>query len=468
VHDISQDACAPRAGGLDLARIRACFLPLVAAGVTALAPADACSGGLRRSPNILIISIDTLRPDHLGVYGTGTGTSPAIDRLAAEGVLFANGISTAPYTLPSHASLFTGQYPSIHGATGRPLPEETLTLAEALRSAGYETAGFHSGVFLNRFYGFSQGFGVYERHGRGFDPQSLDPKQVVSAPGVVARALRWLSNEWSGEPFFLFLHIFDPHADYLPHPPYDRYFQPEDYARLPVGPKRGPPARRGEQAPVSIEERNRLLIRYDAEIRFVDRRLQELANFLEGRGLLDETMLILVADHGEEFLDHGYGQHGRALYDETIRVPLIVRYPGLFEGGRIVADPVSLIDVFPTIAALLGLAVEEHVQGVAFQEVLAGSVVRPGVAAEHGRQVALRGRDWKMIYHLKTEVGELYSLLDDPGETVNLVREEPALYERCRRLLLEVTQDRLSPRSAEPASIDEDTQRELRSLGYVD
>ncbi len=440
----------------------------------------ACGPAEEISPNILVISIDTLRQDHLSSCGHARGTSPCMDRLAAEGVLFANGMSTTSWTLPSHCSLMTGQYVGSHGVyTGhRRLSKDKITLAEVLAAAGYSTVGFYSTTFVSPGYGLSQGFREYERHGRDFDQEARRiweekfgvqeaPRCVSTAPGMTARVRRWLEEQWNGEPFLMFVHIFDPHWAYKPQPVYESYFGGWDRSGIQEWTEPPP-----EDVPGDLSERLKrdLLDFYDSEIRSVDRNLQHLLAAFEEAGILDRTLVVLVADHGEEFLEHGNVEHSKTLYDESLRIPMILRFPGVFEGGRIVTEPVSLVDVFPTVQRLLALEEGGAVQGVALQDLLAGRAERRGVVAElRRRYVCFRESDWKLILDLKHGENELYSLREDPRELENLVSSRPEILRKLEQELADAQRGQYAGSdSGGVPELDAERQNELRALGYVE
>jgi arylsulfatase A-like enzyme len=439
----------------------------------------ACGPAEEISPNILLISIDTLRQDHLSGCGYPRGTSPFMDRLAAEGVLFMNGMSTTSWTLPSHCSLMTGQYAASHGVCTvyNKLSTEKTTLAEILAAAGYDTIGFYSTTFVSAGYGLSQGFRAYERHGRDFDQEARliwerkfgreqAPRCVSSAPGLAVRVREWLQEQWGGEPFFMFVHTFDPHWAYRPQPVYESYFGGR--ARPSFTEWTEPPPK-DVPRDLSGDAKRDLLDYYDSEIRLVDRSLQDLLAAFEEASILDRTLVVLAADHGEEFLEHGNVEHSRTLYEESLRVPMILRLPGVFEGGHVVTQPVSLVDVFPTVLRLLALEEGGAVQGVALQEVLAGPVERHGVVAElRMKYVSFRESDWKLILNLKRGEKELYSLCEDPGERENLASSRPEVLQRLEEELADAQRGRFAESdSASVPELDAERQNELRALGYV-
>lgn len=292
-------------------------------------------------PPILLISVDTLRADRLSSYGYHRPT-PAIDALAAEGVLFEEAHSAAPWTLPSHASMLTGQYPSHHGVVepDHRLGPQIPTVAEALRDEGYQTAGFASHVYLEKNYGLDRGFETYE-----VLPYRNDPYGARRGDEVVDAATSWVMTADPARPFFLFVHLFDPHWTYRAPKPYlGRYSS--DY----TGPMDGtlPAVTHFMTRPISDEHLNHVLNLYDEEIAWTDELVDRLVSRVKARR--PETVVVLTADHGEEFKEHDAMGHAVTLYREQSHIPLIVSTPGATP--QRVETPVRGLDVAPTIAAL--------------------------------------------------------------------------------------------------------------------
>ena len=439
-----------------------------------------CSGSPApedKRPNVLLIVVDTLRADRLGCYGAERETSPAIDEFAASAVRFDRAYSTAPWTIPSVASMFSGRFPSSHATTSfdRQLPDELQTLAEALREAGYGTAGVISHVALDSRHNFDQGFEVYlESEALGHDH--------LSTEGVTRQALEQL-DRLAGEPapFLLFAHYFDPHYNYLRHPEYG--FAPESAGRLDgTAPMR-------ELLPMaesmSPEEARFLRDLYDGEVRYTDQGIGRLLQRLDELELSDETIVVLTADHGEEFLEHGNLGHTSSLYEELIHVPLIIRDPGRKKPEpAVVSRPVSLVSLMPTLLGLAGLQVDEgRYQGPSLEPLLAGAdsddepllfVELDFVPVRAGRHVgtvhkkALLGDRYKLIRDDSTGALELYDLLDDPDELANLAQTDGERLTRFEALLIRATElassHAVAPQSKE---VDESEIERLKELGYV-
>jgi arylsulfatase len=435
-------------------------------------------------PSILLVSIDSLRADALGCGGSARDTSPFLDGLAARGVRFANAVSTTSWTLPAHAALFTGLWDSTHGLVdnGLRLADEHLTLAELLRGRGYATAGFYGGPYLHPAFGLAQGFDEWTscmsstetddgRARLAAGSQSSGAHADVTGPRTREAVARW--TDGARAPFFLFVHLWDVHYDYLPPPEYAERFDP-GYA--------GPVDGRDVMGPLlgadsPARDRARLRALYDAEVRFTDDVLRGICGELEARGLLANTVVIVTADHGEEFFEHGGKGHQRTLHDEVVRVPLIVAGPGVV-AGRVVAEQVRLIDLFPTIAGLTDPRSREPlaVQGRDLGPFLSGASAEAADAllellVDSRRERGLRtAQGTKVLYDGATGAAELYDLASDPGElrparagaldpALEALRRAAASAERFRELL--------GARPADAAQVPEDVLRRLQELGYL-
>ncbi|MBI5364924.1 MAG: sulfatase [Planctomycetes bacterium] len=351
-----------------------------------------CGREPTRRPNVLLVSIDTLRADHLGCYGYPRDTSPNLDRFASEGVLFERAVSTTSWTLPAHISMLTGLPVSVHGVCDDrlwsrtspighriPPPLRGTFLSESLKAAGYATAGFFTFDFLDGVYGFGRGFDRWERVGAEpfSDPvlreellalraagdlhaieelleqhseRASDPQHTT--PETLERATAWMEEQRRdrpAQPFFLFLHLFDVHDPYDPPPEFDR-FGPRDYA----GPVDGHVEHSKDEelfAGLSPTDIARQVALYDGGIAYVDAQLGRLFEWLREKELEEDTLVIVTADHGEEFFEHGRQAHHRQLYMESIQVPLILRWPGHLPAGSRIGGTAGIIDIPPTILA---------------------------------------------------------------------------------------------------------------------
>ena len=308
-----------------------------------------CQAAPARS--VVLVVVDTLRADHLGVYGYERQTSPNLDAWAEHGAVFENAFSTSPWTLPSVGTMFTGQLPSRHlagtfvrGADGRPpnrsqfrqLDTSLPTLAETAAAAGFATVAVINNAFLGPRFGVDRGFELYD-----FSPAGN--RQLRRADVVVDRALTWLRNRGEG-PFFMVIHLFDPHMEYDPPETTRGHFSSglpkTELPRLTDQIRTA--LRRGD-----LFDRDYLVALYDEEILFVDRQLGRLFESLDAEGLADNAVVLVTSDHGEELFDHDGFEHGHTVYDELLRVPLVVRGPGIRPARHDL--PVSLLDLFPTI-----------------------------------------------------------------------------------------------------------------------
>ncbi len=426
-------------------------------------------------PNVILLLVDALRPDHMSVYGYERPTTPAMDRLAARGVLFTRAVSPSNKTRTTMPSLWTGLHPSRHGMfTLRDrLPARHTTAAERLREAGYRTAAFCPNPNLDRSVGQAQGWDRYED--RGLRPEKYEGppwERHETAAKIHERVLRWIDRD-PDHPFLAWLHYRDVHGPYVPPPPYDALFTSGSPRPL------TPEERTGRNKYLNLEndgdDLNYYVDRYDGEIRYTDDRIAEFLEALRARGLAGRTVLILTADHGEAFLDHGRWNHGDTLNEEEIHVPLIIAGPGV--APRVEERVVSTLDIFATMIDLAGLPIPRN-DGTSLVPILAGGApgggpgraFAEGISREGKRQWAIREGDWKLVLDDQAGTLELYDLAADPGERRNRLAEER---EVARRLLaeLEAFVERMGgdllPR-AEEAEVNEELMRRLESLGYVD
>lgn len=437
---------------------------------------SACGPAAPHRPNLLLIVVDTLRPDHLGCYGHTRDTSPALDSLAAGGYRFQRAYSTAPWTMSSVASMFTGLYPGSHGVTSvSNLPGEALTLAEILQSRGYATAGVVSHVVLGRQYDFDQGFEQYEEVVR--EPAHFD----ISTGRVTGRAVEFLEGLSAGErPFFLFAHYFDPHYNYLPHEEVD--FAPPRVGRLDgTETIKRLRAMSGDLTPEEVAFIRAL---YDEEIRHTDDGIGRLLARLGELELDDDTWVIVAADHGEEFLTHGWLGHTRTLYEELVRVPLIVRPPGGLAQPRVLLRPVTLASLPATLLELAGGdASLFRFQAGSLAPLLDGEGDdRSGAIFAEVDFVPIYADNWVKRAHKKTLITErlklirddfsgrleLYDLQEDPGEVHDLAPVRPGLVADLLPALEEaVAGSRRMPLGQATSPLSEERLEQLRSLGYV-
>ncbi len=435
--------------------------------------------------NVILIVIDALRADHLGCYGYKRDTSPNIDKFAKEGVLFSRAFSHGPQTLISIPSIFTSLYPGVHKVfvEGASLTDKIITLPEILRKRGYNTAAF-VGPQLESISNFSQRFELYLI-------KKLDktPPFMFISHWLNDKTIHWLRTKPS--PFFLYLHYFDVHAPYNPVPPYDKIFYPEP---IDAGTKSFIHNLIWESNEESIADKkkltnphcfNYLISQYDGKIKYVDKQVGALLRALEKSGLSKNTLVILTADHGEEFLEHGWLFHGKRLYDELTHVPLIMRLPGIIPQDKVIPDLVRHIDLVPTILDIVNIQSNNIMQGISLLPLIREKDVPKldsfsEVYFKDRRHLkGIRTDKWKFIevYNVITNKYsyELYDLENDPRELNNLVEEKPKEVSLFKEKLRDYTFSCQKIRSSilgkdfidKPVILDEETKERLRSLGYV-
>jgi arylsulfatase A-like enzyme len=438
------------------------------AGAAVVVVSIACSetstpAGAPRPTNLLLISVDTLRADHVGAYGYEGPISPALDRLAAEGAVFEDVTATSPWTFPSHASLLTGLYPSRHGARTYPgRLGDVPTLAEAFRAAGFTTGAVVNTLFL------AEGIGMM----RGVEWQRHVPETETAAgaaPEITKSAFDFL--ETHQDPFFLFVHYYDVHSGYHSMPRYRRMFD--------AGPGvlDGTTAQMdrinaGSLAVDASREGRRASLLYAAGVRQLDDHLHRLLGKLRLSGRLGRTLVVVTSDHGEAFLEHGTLLHGSTHYEEELRVPLILRGPGVPAGRRVEA-PVSLVDVSPTLRGIFGLPAARESDGHDLRAFFGDEAPPPRpVFAEAAPALSgdtlrtVRNGRFKLIADLESGTRELYDLRSDPREGRNLRDERPEVLAELERLLQAHEAGRRDAPTAPPAR--EADLEKLRALGYVE
>jgi arylsulfatase A-like enzyme len=441
---------------------------------------------LRPGPrcNVVLVSIDTLRPDELGCYGNKRDVSPAIDRLAREGTRFETAVSSTSWTLPAHVALLTSLPDLVHGVLWDTdsLDPKRITLAQIMKDNGYRTAGVFTGPYLLPRFGFARGFEEYMDATR-FDKKLTGPAVLVAAeqgrttPGALDRAISWLAQD-DGRPFFLFLHLFDAHPDFDPPPPYDTMFDPDYHGSVTGKDVFHNPAIKPGMAARDLAHLRAL---YDGEIRFVDEAgISRLVKYLEDRGILDRTLVVVTSDHGEEFFEHGEFGHRNNLFDATLRIPLLMRLPGKVPAGLAVKSQVRIIDIMPTILDLVGLPQSPEGLGQSMVPFFTGQEQgdeRPDYAELIGGPLhfeALRTGQSKLILDFKKQQKLFFDLESDPGELKPLTDPEvPGFKDVLKRSTaarhaLLAFRKTLSWGGAGPQVMDLETRERLRSLGYVD
>lgn len=411
-----------------------------------LPPSLPVSPGAAAGYNVVLITLDTLRADHLGCYGYAGVQTPELDSLAGEGVRFADAVAANPMTLPSHCTILTGAYAPRHGVRDNGtfrLAAKHETLAERLKAEGYTTAAFIASFVLDKRYGLDQGFDVYDDEVKrnSLAPGMRPPVPERPANAVVDSALGWLKEYRAtdpGRPFFIWVHLYDPHTPYLPPEPFRTR-----YASNP----------------------------YDGEIAFTDSQVGRLIDHLGELGLLDKTLIVAVGDHGEGLGDHGENTHSLLIYGSTMRVPMIVWGPPVIPQGLVVDDRVvGTVDVMPTILDLLGLdppagdGISLLRTPVASDRFLYMETLSPELNQGWSPLFALRRHRDKFI---EAPTPEYYDLAADPGELNNLVAERfVAADELSERLTALISS---FPPADEGTALtpDEETLRKLKALGYL-
>ena len=394
--------------------------------------------------NVLLITLDTTRWDRIGAYGDAAATTPNLDRLASEGVLFEQTIAPAPLTLPAHSTMFTGLLPPRHGVRdngGYVLDPSHKTLASLLKAAGRQTGAFVGAFVLDGKFGLDAGFDLY------YDKFDVSRQRSVSlgsisrrASEVVDHAMPWLEQHASG-PFFAWLHFYDAHTPYEPPEPFGSRFRDRPYA---------------------------------GEIAYVDSQVGRLLQWLDARGLSDRTIVLAIGDHGESLNEHGEATHGLFIYESTTRVPFIVKTPYSVTRGRRVPGLVRTEDVMPTVLELVGAPVPTGLEGRSLAPLLAGGASDLNLAAYSESLYARNHYGWSELRSLRdgrykfiaTTRPELYDLERDPRELRNLYDERRSLAERMaeelRRLGAETTAE-----ASGPAAVDPETRERLAALGYI-
>jgi arylsulfatase A-like enzyme len=433
----------------------------------ALLATSGCSAPPGPPRNVVVVSLDTLRADHLSLYGYERPTSPNLDRFAERTFVFENAVAPSNYTLASHHALFQSRH------AHRALPErETGTmLAEILASHGFRTGGFTGGIMMSQVMGFGRGFDTWDEENENLDdalPKALEFLDEVSR---------------AGERFMLFVHCFNVHLPYDPPPPYDALFD-TGYRGSVTGPntmkllgirkvfeKRNSPSRPTYDA----ADRERIRALYDGEIVQTDTTLKTLFERLDRSDLRDDTLVVILSDHGEEFWEHDSVLHAHSLYQELLHVPLLLRVPALERDARRIPERVSLIDVVPTLLDLLAVPAPAGLGGRSLVPLLRGESAASPVFSEsfahHAKLQSVIDGDLKLIRDLNSGSLELFDLAADPDERTNLAQSRTEDRERLIALLdaeLGTGAAAIEDPVSLPENVEKKTEEGLRALGYIE
>jgi len=400
--------------------------------------------------NVLFITLDTTRADHIGCYGYPLIKTPNIDGLAAEGILFQNATAQCPLTLPSHSSMFTGSYPFFHGVRdngGFYLEDDQVTMAEVLQQAGWATSAFVGAFVLDSRWGIDQGFDYYYDNFDFAKYKKISLDSVQREGGEVIKAFFEWFEENSPERFFSWIHLYDPHTPYEPPEPYRTQYEGQGYGL------------------------------YDGEIAYTDHLIGRVLETLREKGQLEKTVVVVVGDHGESLGEHHESSHGFFIYDATVSVPMIIRIPSAELRGKTIAAQVQNIDLMPTLCELLGLPVPAAVQGQSLLPLIGGRDSKQDTEAYSESYYPRYHYGWSELKSLRTSRykfiqaprPELYDLSLDPREKNNIFSRESSLAEKFARKLDEL-EEKMSRKGIEnrgPQQLDEDSREKLMALGYI-
>jgi arylsulfatase A-like enzyme len=429
---------------------------------------------------IILISLDTLRADHLGIYGYHRNTSPSIDAFARESIVFERAVVQAPWTLPSHMSIMTSLYPSFHGVFSKNnhLADEHVTLAELLREGGYQTAAFADGAVMNEIFGFNQGFDIY------------DSDSMIGIARILPKVKKWI-DENKSKPFFLFIHCYDIHAPYDPPPPYDNIFHDFTYSGHLFPNPKTLVAATNNWLKVNDEDLRHIVAHYDGGIRYTDAKIGEFLSYLQETGLKDQTLIIITSDHGEEFREHGGFLHWKLYFKPNLHVPLIMRIPNYPKEEVRINELVQSIDILPTILDIAGFPPHKRAQGRSllplikryknifnrslwriFHPFRKKEIISFSESTEHPffpwykDDISVMTDVYQMIYNTRTHSTQLFNHRADPLEKNNIARVNKEVTEHLLSQYREL--DSITPNHKTlPITLDEQTREQLKALGYI-
>lgn len=432
----------------------------------------------KEKPPVIIVIFDTLPAGHVSCYGYSRSTTPHIDWLAEDGIRFEHAIAPAPWTLPSIASILTGTFPSRHSAGFHldpptvsdrrlaPLRPEMVTLPSLFQEKGYQTAGIFNNPFTHPGYGLDKGFDTYNYVGG-------DNLLIRRATEVVNNAVEWIELH-KKKPFFIVVHFFDPHLAYDP-PLHFAMPYISDYkgrVKIPFSPH--PKDIRSGKIPLSDEDKKFVIGLYDGEVTATDFELGRFIAYLKENGIYDKALIVLTADHGEEFWERGSFEHGHSLHREVVEVPLIIKFPGIESPGQVVGEYVSLVDIFPTIAEFMGWPLPFSLDGISLYprggrlRVLPHTVVTENT--HYGpQQQAFYDDGFKLIVNRETGKMQVYDLKNDPSEQKDMLGkiDLPDSVKSQVQKMAKDLEEAMKNQVPEAAKIDAETLEKLKSLGYI-
>ena len=434
--------CSPVHVGCEPAPLRA---PEVSASVATTA----------KRPDVILVMMDTVRTDHLGLFGYAKPISPALDALSEIATIYGRAYAQSSWTAPSVASLLTSRYPRELGVGQHPnrLPRNARTLPRVLREHGYQTLGVSTNLFISSRYGYETDF---DR----FDERWLSKGAKPTSSWVTNRALDFLREARQEDPIFLYAHYFDPHYDYVLHRDFDagaHIYGPNPTRTLSfLGQKLRPELGEWDML---VSRRN-----YDSEIAYMDHHIGRLISGLKGLGRFDNAVVVVVADHGEEFLDHGSIGHGATVYDELIHVPLLIKAPGQTQGAWHEA-PVALLDVAPTIVDLSGLSEEPRHLGTSLREGRQANDIFAATFRPTAKIALVRGRH-KAIIDYQANDAWVFDLWEDPYEQHSIAAEHPELTASLLWQLERWHEGEFEPSNTHAVPLTQGEKALLRALGY--
>jgi arylsulfatase A-like enzyme len=444
--------------------------------ILGLVIAFSCQKNSGHPPMIILISLDTVRADHLSGYGYHRATTPGIDQVAKESVTFSQAFTPMPNTLPAHLSLFSSRYPRDHKVLSNSwrLVEKLPFLSTALAQAGYKTGGFIGSAILDRDTGMAAGFDFYDDDFEHYSQKVQGRNNTLyrkTAAEVVDRAIQWVTKQKRSKPLFLFLHFYDAHPNYNVLPSAYKQMFPTDVALAQIMQERNQKKQLAEHIDF-----------YDGGLRYIDDSLQKLWTFLKAEQRYEQALIVIAADHGEGLGEHNYLSHGLKLYEEQMHIPLIIRFPGGANAGRI-EELVTLLDVAPTILDFSGLPALPGQRGQSLLNLIQKNekLNRPYVYYERkwcaaeakmneknwepGERFGVRSERFSYIWHSQFPA-ELYDIRNDPHELHDIVTAQPGEVAQLHQALTQYW-EMIRKATLIPPKLKESTRQKLKSLGYM-